>query len=84
MMIKKSKQNVTLAGPATYQIKVPGELDESWADWVGTMTITVGSKVDDHPVTTLTVTVDQVALQGLLRSLYYLGLPVSIVCVEGN
>jgi hypothetical protein len=51
------------------------------------MTITVESKRDgegnSHPVTTLTGTLDQVALQGLLRRLYSLGLPlISAICVE--
>jgi hypothetical protein len=39
------------------------------------MTITVESEGDGPPVTTLTGTVDQAALQGLLRRLYSLGLP---------
>jgi hypothetical protein len=47
------------------------------------MTITVESDVDDLPVTTLTGTVDQAALHGLLRRLYSLCLPlISVVCVD--
>ena len=83
MVIKKDIQNLTLDRPATYQIKVPGHLDESWSDWNGEMTVTVGSDVDGLPVTTLTGKVDQAALQGLLRRLYSLGLPlISVNCVE--
>jgi hypothetical protein len=79
------KQRLTLHRPATYQIKVPGELDKSWSDWAGGMTITVESKGAGPPVTTLTGTVDQAALQGLLRRLYSLGLPlVSVIWVEGG
>jgi hypothetical protein len=79
------KQRLTLDRPATYQIKVPGELDESWSDWAGGMTITVESEGAGPPVTTLTGTVDQAALQGLLRRLYSLGLPlISVVWVEGG
>jgi hypothetical protein len=82
-MMKKVRQKLTLGGPATYQIKVPGELDESWSDWAGRMTITVESEGDGPPVTTLTGTVDQAALQGLLRRLYSLGLPlISVNWVE--
>ena len=82
-MIKKPKQKLTLYQPAIYQIKVPGELGENWSDWVGGMTITVESEGDGPPVTTLTGTVDQAALQGLLRRLYSLGLPlISVHCVE--
>jgi hypothetical protein len=81
------KQKLTLVRPATYQIKVPGEIGESWSDWAGGMTITVecegDSEGNSYPVTTLTGTLDQAALQGLLRSLYSLGLPlISVVCVE--
>jgi len=81
--MKKIKQKLTLDRPATYQIKVPGHLDESWSDWAGGMTITVESEGDDPPVTTLTGTLDQAALQGLLRRLYSLGLPlISVVLVD--
>jgi hypothetical protein len=79
-MMKKPRQRLTLDRPVTYQIKVPGYLGESWSDWVGGIAITVGSEDDgegnSHPVTTLTGTLDQAALQGLLRRLYSLGLPL--------
>jgi hypothetical protein len=82
-MMKQAKQKLTLDRPAAYQIKVPGELDESWSDWAGGMTITVESEDDGPPVTTLTGIVDQAALQGLLRRLYSLGLPlISVICVD--
>jgi len=77
------RQKLTLDRPAVYQVKVPGELDASWSDWVGGMTITVESEGEDRPVTTLTGSVDQAALQGLLRRLYSLGLPlISVECLE--
>ena len=73
-------QKLTLDQPAIYEIKVPGHFDESWSDWVGGMTITVEHESHDSPVTTLTGTVaDQAALQGLLRRLYSLGLPLIAV-----
>jgi hypothetical protein len=75
-MMKKAKHTLSLDRPATYQIKVPGELDESWSDWARGMTITVEREGEGPPVTTLTGTVDQAALQGLLRRLYSLGLPL--------
>ena len=81
-MTKNAEQKLTLYRPATYQIKVPGHLDESWSDWAGAMTITVESEGDGSPVTTLTGTLDQAALQSLLRRLYSLGLPlISVNCV---
>lgn len=82
-MMKKGKQKLTLDRPATYQIKVPGVLDERWSDWDGEMTVMVENEGGGPPVTTLTGTVDQAALQGLLRRLYSLGLPlISVICVD--
>jgi hypothetical protein len=84
-MMKEINQKLTLDQPATYQIKVPGHLDESWSEWAGGMTITVESEGDGPPVTTLTgVVVDQAALQGLLRRLYSLGLPLISVNWVGS
>jgi len=81
-MVKEVKQKLTLDQSATYQIKVPGHLDESWSEWAGGMTITVESG-DDGPPTTMTGTVDQAALQNLLRRLYSLGLPlISVNWIE--
>ena len=81
--MKRVNQVPTLDRPATYQIKVPGHLDETWSDWVGGMTIAVESEGEGPPVTTLTGLLDQAALMGLLRRLYSLGLPlVSVICLE--
>ena len=83
--MKNGRQKLSLDRPATYQIKVPGELDESWSDWAAGLTITVESEHDGPPITTLTGTLDQAALQGLLRRLYSLGLPlISVNFVEGG
>ena len=84
-MMKEVKRKLTLDRPATYQIKVPGYLDESWADWDRRMTVTVKSEDAGMPVTTLTGTLDQAALQGLIRWLYSLGLPlISVKWVESD
>jgi hypothetical protein len=77
-MVNNRKQKLTLDRPAVYQIKVPGGLDESWLDWGREMSISVGSK-DEEPITTLTGTLDQAALIGLLRRLYSLGVPLILV-----
>ena len=81
--MKKAGPTPSLDRPATYQIKVPGYLEERWSDWFEGMTIAVESEGEGPPVTTLTGRLDQAALQGLLRRLYSLGLPlVSVACVE--
>jgi len=82
-MMDDIKQKVTLDRTATYQIKVPGHLDESWAGWGEGLTVTVEIDRDRLPVTTLTGTFDQAGLHGLLRRLYSLGLPlISVICLE--
>jgi hypothetical protein len=84
-MMKEVIQKLTLDRPATYQIKVPGELDERWTDWNGEMTVTVARDRAGLQVTTLTATVDQAALQGLLRRLYSLGIPlISVNCLDAG
>ena len=50
---KEMKQRLSLDRPATYQIKVPGQLDESWSEWLGGFTVSVESKDDEQPITTL-------------------------------
>ena len=80
--MQENKQKLTLDKSVTHQIKVPGRLDESHSEWAGQMTISIKSDGDDFPVTTLTGTMDQAALQGLLRRPYYLGLPlISVVFI---
>jgi hypothetical protein len=82
-MMKINKQKLTLDRPVTYQIKVPGALDVKWLDWNGGVTLTVESDENGNPFTILTLTVDQAALQGLLRHLYTLGLPlISAIWME--
>jgi len=82
-MVNKEKPQLTLDQPVTYQIKVPGELDENWPDWAGEMEVMVESDADSLLTSTLTGTLDQAALQGLLRRLYSLGLPlISVIYLE--
>jgi hypothetical protein len=83
-IMEKCKRTLSLHRPARYQIKVPGHLDESWSDWVGGLEMSVVGDEDGFPITTLTGSLDQAALQGLLRRLYSLGLPLaSVNCIEG-
>jgi hypothetical protein len=83
MMMTKAEQRPTLYRPVTYRIKVPGYLDKSWSDWAGGMAITFENEGEGPPITTLTGTVDQAALHGLLRRLYSLGIPlISVNCVD--
>ena len=78
-----TRQKLTLAQPARYRIKVPGYIGESLSDWVQGMTIALDIEDDGSPITIMAVTVDQAGLQGLLRRLYGLGLPlISVNWIE--
>jgi hypothetical protein len=84
-MVEQDPRQPSLDRPVTYQVKVPGQLDESWSDWLGGMAVRVEHQEDGPPVTVLTASLDQAALQGLLRRLYSIGLPlISVDCVEGE
>lgn len=58
-----------------YCITVQGQLDESWSNWLGGMSIAVERADEGVPVTTLTgPVVDQPALRGILNRLWDLNL----------
>lgn len=83
--MEEAGRTLNLHRPATYQIKVPGHLDESWSDWFGGMAVTVECAGEGPPVTSLTGSLDQAALHGLLRRLYALGLPlISVTCLASG
>jgi hypothetical protein len=69
--------------PVAYRIRIPGALDVGATEWGRGVTVTVHHREDSPPVSTLTGTMDQAALHGLLRRLYSMGLPlISVNCVE--
>ena len=81
--MKPENKNLILDRPVQYKIEVQGHLDDSWSDWIEGMTISTEIEEDIRPVTAFTCTVDQAALQGLLRRLYGLGLPlISVAWID--
>jgi hypothetical protein len=59
--------------PVVYQIRLKGHLGSQWADWFGSLTITL----EDNGDTLLTgPVVDQAALHGLLKKVRDLGMPL--------
>ena len=74
---------LTLDRPATYQIKVPGVINQRWVSINREVSVELGNDQGGLPITILTVTVDQAGLHGFLRHLYALGLPlISVICFE--
>jgi len=58
-------------GPDVYRIIVKGQLDPSWSEWLGGLTIQ--SQRDDNTLLVSAV-VDQAALQGILNKLFGMNL----------
>jgi len=83
MARKENKPKLSLDAPVTYQIKVPGSLETLRVDKDVEVAITVENDTAGLLVSILTCTLDQAALQGLLRRLYFLGLPlISVIWVD--
>lgn len=81
--MKRKTPKLTLGNPETYQIKVPGALDAQWVDDTSSLSLTLEESTDGQLISILTGPMDQAMLQGLLRRLYGLGLPlISVICVE--
>jgi hypothetical protein len=69
-------REIEMFNPTMYVILVQGALESSWSERLSGMSITVFDG-PDGPCTTLAgVLIDQAALQGVLKTLYDLGLPV--------
>ena len=68
---------LSLHKPATYRIRVQGQLEETWSPRLGGMAISTAATPEQGPVTTLEgVLLDQAALAGVLDVLHSLCLPV--------
>jgi hypothetical protein len=57
----------------SYEIKIKGHLDESWADWFERLTFTYAG---DGTTTLSGRILDQAALHGLLKKIRDLGMPL--------
>jgi hypothetical protein len=64
-----------------YQIRVQGQLDESWSDWLGELTIT--PQPDGATLLSGSI-IDQAALHGILDRLYGLNLTILSVVQVGT
>ena len=72
-----SKRGFSFSSPATYQIKVAGELQNEWSDRLKGMQIIINQEKDKKPVSVLTGQMsDQTDLSGVLNTLYELHLTV--------
>ncbi len=74
------KNGLKFDTPATFRIRVQGELDEKWSDRLGGMRITVHRPANKPPESALTGRLlDQAALTGVLQTLYQMHMPLLAV-----
>ena len=67
---------------AIYQIRIQGQIDESWSNWLGGLTIT---SQPDGETLLIGPIVDQAALHGILDKLYAMNLSIlSVVQVRND
>jgi hypothetical protein len=68
--------------PTVYHIKVKGHLDDAWTDWFDGLTI---ANLENGEALISGALADQAALQGLLKRISNLGLPlISVNAVTGE
>ena len=72
-----NESNSAKDGVDVYRIRVEGQLDPSWSDWLGGFTILPQS--DDSTLLVGPI-VDQAALQGILNQLY--GMNLDLLSLE--
>jgi len=74
----------TMEYPAMYRIRVRGQLDSSWSERLGGMTVTTTGGRDTAETTMLEgQLLDQAALTGVLNTLYDLQFPLlSVECID--
>ena len=68
-----------------YQIKIAGQINDNWSDWLEQMDIQKETDSSGLATTILTGCIDQAALLGILRRLYQLGYPlISVNCIQSH
>lgn len=68
-------QSISLITQNSYEIRVYGQLDDSWLGWFGEAQEAADISVADNQVTTISnVITDQAGLVGLIRRLHGLGI----------
>lgn len=66
-----------LESPANYRIRVQGQIDKKWSDYLSGMSISIITNEDGKKVTELIGHLeDQSALSGVLSGLYELRMPL--------
>jgi len=79
-----NRHKLSLDRPAKYQIKVQGRFEGEWIGFTQKLLITTDNDQGEILLTILTGVFDQSALQGVLRYLYSIGIPLISVLYIGD
>ncbi len=78
-------QQISLNTQNTYEIRIHGQLDESWLNWFGEAKAQVETLADDNEITAISnVVMDQAGLVGLIRRLHGHGIVLVSVQATGD
>lgn len=81
--MSSDKQKINLDRFLTYETVVPGHLHAQMLDSDENLKISLGFDQYGEPISTLKSNFDQASLHGLLRRLYFLGIPlISVHCLD--
>lgn len=83
--MNSTRPKLTLSTPATYRIKISGNINLNQMDFNEGITVSTEKLKDGMLITALTGTLDQAGLHGLLRKLYSIGCPlISVIWLQGT
>jgi hypothetical protein len=72
---KDMSQSMSLNSQNSYEIKIYGQLDDSWLGWFGEAKALVEIEAENSQVTTFSnIVMDQAGLVGLIRRLHGFGI----------
>ena len=78
-------QSFSLNSQNRYEIKVHGQLDDSWLGWFGDAKVCVETLANKDQVTAFSdVVMDQAALVGLIRRLHGIGIVLMSIQITGE
>jgi hypothetical protein len=78
-------QSISLNSKNTYEIKVHGQLDDSWLSGFGEAQVRMETLPDQHQITTFSnVVMDQAGLVGLIRGLHGHGIVLISIQIAGK
>ena len=79
------QQPISLNSQNRYEIKVHGQLDDSWLGWFGDAKVCVETLANNDQVTAFSdVVMDQAGLVGLIRRLHGHGIVLISVRITGE